>query len=315
MSKFSKLIRLLILLKSEGRMKSKDISLALGISERMVRKYIHDLIEAGINVVSITGPTGGYEINGYDYLLNINISKEELISLEILYEKLNYNEDNRIKESVKSLIDKLRIQISNISKNNEFSNNIVINSTVNNLTKQNNMEANIHKCIFLNRKIEMDYISSKGELSNRIIHPYDIITRNNLKYLVGYCESREEVRLFKLVRINRLNILDDTFKIPEELNLNDIHKDNRLGVVFGEDIDLKLLIRAPLSYSISERIYSNNQSVTWNEDESIIFEATINSKEDIIRWILSMKSYVTVISPIELKNEIKEELIKMMDSI
>ena len=310
MSKFSKLIRLLILLKSEGRMKSKDISLALGISERMVRKYIHDLIEAGIDVVSITGPTGGYEINGYDYLLNINISKEELISLEILYENLNYNED-----SIKSLIDKLRIQISNISKNNEFSNNIVINSTVTNLTKQNNMEANIHKCIFLNRKIEMDYISSKGELSNRIIHPYDIITRNNLKYLVGYCESREEVRLFKLVRINRLNILDDTFKIPEELNLNDIYKDNRLGVVFGEDIDLKLLIRAPLSYSISERIYSNNQSVTWNEDESIIFEATINSKEDIIRWILSMKSYVTVISPIELKNEIKEELIKMMDSI
>lgn len=315
MSKFSKLIRLLVLLKSEGRMKSKDISLALGISERMVRKYIQDLIEAGIDVISITGPMGGYEINGYDYLLNINISNEEMIALEILYENLNYNEDERIKNNIKSLIDKLRIQSSNINKSNEFSNNIVLNSNATNLTKQNTMDANIHKCIFLNRKINIDYISAKGELSNRIIHPYDMITRNNLKYVVAYCENREEVRLFKLVRIHKLNILEDTFKIPEELNLNDLYKENSLGVIFGDDIELKLLIKPPFSYSVSERVYANNQVITWNEDDSIIFEATINGKEDIIRWILSMKSYVTVIRPKELKNEIKQELINMISSI
>lgn len=77
MSKFSNLLRLLILLKSKKHMKTKELAEALGVSERIIRKYISDLAEADINVESIPGPTGGFELICYDYLLNLDINKEE----------------------------------------------------------------------------------------------------------------------------------------------------------------------------------------------------------------------------------------------
>lgn len=313
MSKFSKLIRLIILLKCEARMKSKDIASTLDISERMVRKYINDLIDAGVDVISITGPTGGYELRGYDYLLNINITKEELISLEVLYEKLNTDENLAIIENIKTLIEKLKIQSSSINKYNDFSKNITLNSVVNKLPLQNNIELDIQKNILLNNKLKIDYMSNKNEVTQRVIHPYKIITRNNFKYVVAYCETKKNLRVFKLIRINKIETLNEKFSQPE--NMKDLLKANNLGIMYGEDIHVKLHIKPPFSCSVSDRIYSSNQSITYNEDNSIIFEADLNGKEDIIRWILSMKSCVTILEPLSLKEEIKKELTNMINII
>lgn len=63
MSKFSKLLSMIELLKNNGRMNRKEIAEKLGVSERMVRKYVDDLLEANVNIESFTGPKGGYEIN------------------------------------------------------------------------------------------------------------------------------------------------------------------------------------------------------------------------------------------------------------
>ena len=79
MSKFSNLLRLLILLKSRKRVKTKELADALGVSERMIRKYMNDLAEANVNVESIPGPTGGVELIGYDYLLNLDIKSNEFV--------------------------------------------------------------------------------------------------------------------------------------------------------------------------------------------------------------------------------------------
>ena len=88
MSKFSNLLRLITLLKSNKRIKRKEIADALGVSERMVRKYISDLQEANITIESIPGPNGGYELKGHNYLLNLNTDNEEVKSLEKALEQL-----------------------------------------------------------------------------------------------------------------------------------------------------------------------------------------------------------------------------------
>lgn len=62
----ARLINALKIMKSiEGTKKnSKELSLELNISERMIRKYIDDIRKAGIEIISTPGPQGGYEING-----------------------------------------------------------------------------------------------------------------------------------------------------------------------------------------------------------------------------------------------------------
>ncbi len=184
MSKFSNILKLQTLLQSRKRLKRKDIAKALGVSERMVRKYIQDLQLANVNIKSISGPNGGYEL------------------------------------------------------------------------------------------VESNYIESA--VINESSSTY---STKNQNYIKEYIE-------------------------------------NEIGKFNTEEIALKLLIRKPISYSVSEKIQVPKQIIKWNkEDESIIYTAKITGKQDIIKWILSMGTAVTILEPEILKDEIKEILKNMIEWI
>lgn len=314
MSKFSNLLRLLILLKSKKRMKTKELADNLGVSERMIRKYMDDLAEANVNVESIPGPTGGYELIGYDYLLNLDLSSEEAISLQIATTYLKESSNFDLKYQLKSLNDKIKIINERCNQLEDYSDNIVIKPKSVNLDKESKFELVIQSASISKKKLIIKYNSVSSGETERIIHPYGLITRNNLKYLVAYCENRKKELTFKLMRITQVEVLNEKFNLPTSFSIKEFMK-NHLGLFHDENYNLKLLIKKPFSQSVSEGLYAENQEIQWIDKETIIFEGQMSGKTDIIRWILSMRTSVTVLEPEDLKKEIKEELKKMMKTI
>jgi predicted DNA-binding transcriptional regulator YafY len=295
-------------------MKTKEIADALGVSERMVRKYMIDLIEANINIESISGPTGGYELKGYDYLLNLDLSKEESVALEMATKKLKESKDFILPNQLESLKDKIKILNENRNKYEDYSDNNVIKPMPLSIEKSAKFELELQAACISRNKVKIKYESISSGYTTRIIKPYGIITRNNQKYLIAFCEKREKILTFKLSRIEYIEILNIKFIILEEFNMRKFMK-NHLGLFNDETLHIKLLISKPFSKSVSEGIYAKNQSITESKDGSIIFEGEMSGKTDIIRWILSMRTSVTVLEPKELKEEIKNELKKMLNTI
>ena len=160
----------------------------------------------------------------------------------------------------------------------------------------------------------MSYHSISSGDSIRVIRPYAVITKNDMRYVIAYCENRKTIRTFKLIRINWIEVLSDKFEIDSSFDIKEYMK-NTIGIFNNDEIKLKLLLKKPFSYSVSERKYVENQHITWNDDETIIFEATMNGKEDIIRWILSMGECVTILEPLYLKEELKNILKNMINTI
>lgn len=307
MSKFSNLLRLLILLKSKKRMKTKEIASALGVSERMIRKYINDLAEANVNIESIPGPTGGYELTSYDYLLNLDIKLEEAISLQMATKQLSEDTNFDLKPQLESLNDKIKIVSEKQNKLEDYSDNTLAKIKATNLLKENKYELEIQSACISKKKLRIKYSSVSSGDTERIIRPYGIITRNNLKYLVAYCEKREKELTFKLMRISEVEVLKDSFIVPDSFNIKEFMK-NHLGLFNDGTYSIKLEIRKPFSKSVSEGIYANNQKITEIDNDTIIFEGQMSGKSDIIRWILGMRTSVTILEPLSLKEEIKEEL-------
>ncbi|MBU3191745.1 transcriptional regulator [Clostridium bowmanii] len=314
MSKFSNLLRLLILLKSKKRMKTKELAEALGVSERMIRKYMTDLSEANVNVESVPGPTGGYELVGYDYLLNLDIKPEEAISLQMATRYLKDSVHFDLKLQLVSLNDKIKILNERCNQVDDYSDNIITKPKSSNLNKEIEFELEIQAACISKKKLLIKYCSVSSGETERIIHPYGIITRNNLKYLVAYCENRERELTFKLMRITQVVVLNDWFDVPSSFTIKEFMK-NHLGLFHDENYSLKLLIKSPFSKVVSEGLYAENQRIKWVNNETIIFEGDMSGKPDIIRWILSMRTSVTVIEPVVLKDEIKEELKQMLKKI
>jgi len=314
MSKFSNLLRLLILLRSKKRMKTKELAEALGVGERMVRKYMIDLSEANINIDSIPGPTGGYELKGYDYLLNLDINKEESVALQIAVKELKKSNNFSLIDFLVSLKDKIKVIDENRNKYEDYSNDNFIKPVSLNTEKENKFELDIQLASISNKKIKIKYESISSGDTMRVVRPYGIVTRNNQKYLIAFCEKREKIRIFKLVRIETVEILNENFTFPQDFSLKGFMK-NYLGLFIDETISIRLLIKKPFSKSVSEGIFAENQIIVENEDGSILFQGTMSGKLDIIRWILSMNTSVTILEPIELKQEIKEILRRMLEVI
>ncbi len=310
MSKFSNLLRLITLLKSNKRIKRKEIADALGVSERMVRKYISDLQEANITIESIPGPNGGYELKGHNYLLNLNTDNEEVKSLEKALEQLKQQEFEYI-DDLESLTKKVK---SNNELTKDITYGIISESEETYLDKEEDYELEIQSACLMRHKLKMSYHSISSGDSIRVIRPYAVITKNDMKYVIAYCENRKTIRTFKLIRINWIEVLSDKFDINSSFDIKEYMK-NTIGIFNNDEIKLKLLLKKPFSYSVSERKYVENQHITWNDDETIIFEATMNGKEDIIRWILSMGECVTILEPLYLKEELKNILKNMINTI
>ncbi|MBR9648901.1 transcriptional regulator [Clostridium tyrobutyricum] len=307
MSKFSNLLDMIILLKSRGKMKCKDIAEELEVDERQVRKYKQDLELAGVNINSTSGIDGGYSINGYDYLLNMNISEEELSVLNLANIQLKsmgffyYKEFNR-------LMDKINI----FNKSND---NVIVQyfekSAKENMDDKNKKKTlDINYAIITRRKVHIEYFSLSSGLGDRVIHPYVIISYKGALYIIAFCEKRNEIRDFKISRIKKYSIFDFKFKLDKNFDLKKYMKDS-FGIYRDDRLNVKLRIYKPMSYIISEKIWVENQKITWNDDESIIFEASMTGKTEIVSWILSMGSSVKVKDPPELKKIIKEEIDKV----
>ena len=130
---------------------------------------------------------------------------------------------------------------------------------------------------------------------------------------MAYCELRKAIRQFKLSRIRDLKLLDENFKPPKDFSLKH-YLENTVGIVYDEDkFNVKLEIDFPMSIKVKERIWVKNQEITLRDDNSILFKAEMTGLDDLVNWVLSMGSAVKVISPLVLKEKVRQEAEKIVE--
>jgi len=160
----------------------------------------------------------------------------------------------------------------------------------------------------VNRKsIEIVYFTmSRKQESRRRVNPYRIWFFNGTFYLIGFCHTRKEVRIFALDRIKMLHQTKEAFEIPEDFSLDDF-VGRSFGVYQGEPVHIKVWFHADIAGYINEKIWHESQQVHVQDDGSIILEAEVAGTDEIRFWIMSWGSRATVLEPASLRDEIREE--------
>lgn len=313
MSQISNALNMAILLKSRGLMKISQLAKELEVSERTIRTYKDDLEKAGFYIKSTAGPFGGYSLENDNLYLNLNINEADLEILELA--KVQLSSIGFIYENhLNIILDKINVNFSqkqegfNISEaQSEY---LVKVEQSESYEDERKKALHIRAAIIGKRKIYLKYFSMGSGLTERVVQPYAVFNYKGALYFVGYCEHRKEIRDFKLCRIKDYEVLEECYKLREDFSLKD-YLDSSFGIFKDNTVALKLKIEKPMSYVVSEKRWGKTQKITWNDDESIIFQCELKGEEEIISWIMSMKSCVKVIEPLELKNKIKEEIEKM----
>lgn len=313
MSKSANVLKMLMLLRSRRKMKIKELSDKLEVKPRMIRQYKDELEQLGVYVESDRGRYGGYYIGTDNNIFNLGITEEEFSVLKNAESYLE-QEGFMFIDEYEIILDKIKSSLKDDEDYKGVS-GLVLDSIPNVDLKEEKLKyIELQEAIVTSTKVEMDYFSLSSGVTSRVLQPYAMYVYQGFWYVMGYCELRNEVRQFKLSRIKELELLDEKFSKPEDFSLSE-YMENCVGIRYDKDsFEVKLKIDFPMSIKVSERVWVKNQEISFNEDDSIIFEAEMTGLDDITNWVLGMGSSVEVIEPQRLKARVKEEARKIVEN-
>ena len=302
MGKVNNALRMLAILRSRRKVTRKELAEELEVGIREITRYKEALEYAGVTITEVKGRYGGYILENKDYLLNLQLSNLEELSLIKAKEYLKdqglhfYNDLSSAVEKIKAVKPKVNEDIHE----EIYSKGIKIRA---NHEEESNKWLTINDGIINSKKIRITYTNSNGEASDRVIHPYRLYTYYGSNYFVGFCEDKQELRQFKLVRTKSIELLNEKFD-KQNFDLKE-YLGQTIGIFKDKSYNIKLKIDYPYAQGFKEYHWVDNEEVEDHIEEGfIIYRATVEGKTQVIPWIMGMGTSCEVLEPLDLKEDI-----------
>lgn len=222
--KIDRIISIILTLLQENRVSSKKLADTYEVSQRTIFRDLEVINAAGVPIVTFTGVNGGAEIlkefkiekgffneNDLTHLL-LGLSSISTISDKELVNTISKIKSFIPKEKTKE-IERKSTQIS-----------VDLRKWTGNKTLYDNLDL-IKKSFNEYRLVSFRYVDKDGRLSDRTVEPYQLILKDGVWYLKGFCLERCNFRIFKILRMKSIHIKDKTFK-PQEFISEDLSGDN-----------------------------------------------------------------------------------------
>lgn len=140
------------------------------------------------------------------------------------------------------------------------------------------------------------------------VYPYGLAYHRGSLYLVGRMCRHEDICHWKVDRIDAAELKDQRFQRPEDFDLQK-HLSKSFGVYHGnEEVCVKARFLPTVARYVEESTWHPSQRLTKQRDGSLIAEFTVDGTEEIKRWIMSFGKYAQVVEPVELRDQVVEEL-------
>jgi predicted DNA-binding transcriptional regulator YafY len=309
-SKTEKCIKMLQILNRSGIVKIKDLAAQLNTNERNIPEYKETLTAAGYPIACVRGPAGGYYLPKKVMFPSLHLDKDEKQALFQGYNYLLARNDFMYKKEFSASMEK----ISSSIMQTESTPNTMIANHFPLAMPQEELEKRyfaISQCIATATVIDIEYLSLKNEITKRSLHPYKLYMYNNAWFVIGYDESKCDVRYFKLNRIQSFCVTPRSFiSIPITFNERD-YLDEFGMKNNGEWYPIKLKLSGNFAMLVKERIYGKNQTIESIDQGTTILSVEMQNKDDIVTFILGFRDKCEVLEPEWLRNEITETLKKI----
>lgn len=161
------------------------------------------------------------------------------------------------------------------------------------------------------RKLEIVYSTARrqGAISQRVVHPYHIMPYVRSWQLIAYCENRQAVIMFKVDRIQKATLLDDTYEVADSFD-PEKYMGNAWGVVRTVDQqpeEVELHFAPDAGRWVAEEYWHKSQQVEEQPDGSVIFRLNIAVTPEFVNWVLYYGSRVEVKRPNHLRTAVAAE--------
>lgn len=158
------------------------------------------------------------------------------------------------------------------------------------------------------------YKSGEKQLNYRLVDPYRIIYWNNKWYVIGFCHLRNDIRSFRVDRIESLMLTENKFNQPENFSASDFFIKSLLPTIEDKESIISLVINGDKSVlaDICQHWFLGHylQERTSNQAVFLLDKDMIHKYVPYL--LLPYNKSIKVIEPISLKNRIIEVLSELI---
>lgn len=192
---------MIYILMRQGTVTAAELAERFEVSVRTIYRDMDTLSAAGIPIYAKKGKNGGICLTEQFVLNKMLLTKDEqqeilsgLVSLRETKAEAGENILQKLGEFFRTdPVDWLAIDLSDWS-----------GSRV-------QLYENIKNAILARRLLQFDYYGKNGQMRRRTVEPVKLLFKEYTWYLKAYCRERKDWRLFKLFRIKRLSVQEETF--------------------------------------------------------------------------------------------------------
>jgi predicted DNA-binding transcriptional regulator YafY len=215
----ARLLELLELLQAQPLITGGEIADRLGVDRRTARRYVAQLQELGIPIEGQRGVGGGYRIRPGFRLPPLMLTDDEAVAVALGVQaagRLGLSGSTEAVEGAlvkihRVLPDGLRRRVEALEATLDFTSSARQGAPVKGETVLILADA-----IRRRRRLRMTYRAFSGEATRRGLSPHGLVVHSGRWYLAGYDHLREDMRTFRVDRMLRMRVIDETADDPPE---------------------------------------------------------------------------------------------------
>ena len=291
----NRLLSIIYILMNKGTVTAKELAERFEVSVRTIYRDIDALSMAGIPVYTTKGRNGGIHLTEQFVLNKMLVSKKEqqqiLAALASLRETGTHEEEAILNKLGDFFMEKpenwVAIDLSDWSG------------------RRKDLFNQIRDAILNRHVIRFDYYGQYGEMSHRCAEPVQLLFKEYTWYVRAYCRTRQAMRLFKVLRMKRVVVLDETFDVRTVQN-TDAYSDIPADIPLPE---ITLWIDKKEAYRVYDRFDEEEITVLPDGHFEIHYRCTLD--DWVYGMILSFGPSAKVLAPQFVQTEMQRRIGEM----
>ncbi|MGD8626706.1 MAG: YafY family protein [Anaerolineae bacterium] len=297
----TRLISIILMLQSRGTLKASELAEELDVSERTIHRYMGMLDELGIPIYSERGPYGGFSlVRGYK-LPPLIFTPEEATALYLGAALVRDIWGASYQDAVVAATAKLDNVLPDalLQEVKRAQQGLVVTGW---LRRDYGPWApildDLRRSVARRQRVYLVYQSFRQEITRRPLDPYALALQWGNWYVVGHCHLRDDLRTFRVDRIQKVEPAGESFEVPADFSARDYllrMTDGRPSTYY------RVVVRfePEVAHIVRERL-EEWQELVEGDDGSVTLSFDASDLAWPCRWVLTYQDKATVLGPPEL---------------
>ena len=301
---------MLALLQAHGRMSGAELAERLEVNVRTLRRYIIMLQDLGIPIEAERGRNGAYILSAGFKLPPMMFTNDEALALTvglISARHLNLADTDRAVESAFAKLERV-MPVDLKSRVRALTETITLDPKRAASTPPSEVVlSTLSGAAQLRRRVHICYHPNKGEDTERDFDPYGLTYYQNRWYTVGYCHLRQDLRSFRLDRIQQVQLLKAHFERPD--GFDPLAYLMQAIAIMPRKYAFELLLKTDID--TAQREVFDVLGILEAAEDGILLRGSVEDLDWLARQISIFSFDFVVREPVELKAEIRKHAAKL----